>query len=83
MEKMAQCHELEEPLSWELIKEFHFLVFRDNIYCWCHTKRRLGWHQPSRAFFWYDTDNIICEDKISINGQCYGIYANLEWTQDL
>ena len=21
---------------------------------WCHTKRRVGWYQPSQAFFWCD-----------------------------
>ena len=31
----------------------------------CHTKRSLGWHQPSPAFFWYDTDNTLLSSKIS------------------
>ena len=27
--------------------------------CRFHTKKRLGLHQPSQAFFWYDTDYKI------------------------
>ena len=28
----------------------------------CHAWRRLGWHQPSQAFFWYDPDYsaVLC-----------------------
>ena len=31
------------------------LLRRNRDPCHCHTKRRLGWHQPTKAFFWYDT----------------------------
>ena len=27
--------------------------------CCLHTKRRLCWHQPSQAFFWYETEYRI------------------------
>ncbi len=37
--------------------------------CHCHTKRRLGWHQTSQVFFWYETDyKIICDNGCCLHG---------------
>ena len=30
-------------------------VLQKQVLIYCHNKRRLGWHQPTQAFFWYDT----------------------------
>ena len=29
------------------------------VLCPCHPKRWLGWHQPSKTFFWYDTERRL------------------------
>ncbi len=60
---------------------YHFIIF-DNPDC--HTKGRLGWHQPSQAFFWYDTRYKISPVKTTeynFYRRCY-TKRKLRWAGD-
>ena len=60
---------------------------RSRVLCHCHTKSELGWHQPSQAFFWHETnyriDYILWEDNIvQFYSQCYTT-RRFGWAGDL
>ena len=50
--------------------------------CPFHTKWRLGWNQPSQAFFWYDTDYriILCSLWLWLGASSSSVWDENFWT---
>ena len=41
-------------IAIKMLQLSRVMLKHDYDTCCCNSKQRLGWHQPSQAFFWYD-----------------------------